>query len=307
MPIFISLMVMSFVIFVGLSFKKFRGIKKVAIGERLSIDEERATLFATEAQISGKDLPWMQRKQMELIQSNTGITLFTYMVILTLSVISIFTFVVSVLQSPVVAVPVSALGLLIPEYVVKAIIRKNIIFFNTQLLKALRRMASNLRSGGSVKQAIIDVTRARSVPVIVRVEFRKVLSDIEYGITIEQALFNLAKRTGSRDAYSLAVAVEIQRQLGGNLAQIMDSVAQGISNRTIMESDIKATLSQAKASANLLTLLPAGTVGLILIFNRAYFNPIFDNLLGRVIFIICISLITIGFFVFQKMTTLDDS
>jgi len=307
MPVFIAITVMSFIVFTGISFKKIRGTRKIAISKRLRIDEERAELFETEARMSGKNMAWLEKKQMELTQSNTGVTLFTYLIILTLSIITIFTFVFSVLQNATFAVVVSALGFLIPEYVVRGLIKKNITFFNTQLLKALRRMASNLRSGGSVKQAITDVTRARSIPVIVRMEFRKVLSDIEYGATVEKALFNLAERTGSRDAYSLAVAVEIQRQLGGNLAQIMDSVAQGISNRAIMESDILATLSQAKASAKLLTLMPVGTVILILIFNRAYFNPMFDNLLGRIIFIICMSLIIIGFFVFQKMTTLDDS
>ena len=81
-------------------------------------------------------------------------------------------------------------------------------------------MASVMRSGGSLKQALADVSRSRSMATAIRLEFSKVLSDIEYGFAIEEALHKLYERTGSKDVQFLAIAVEIQRQLGGMCTDI---------------------------------------------------------------------------------------
>ena len=200
--------------------------------------------------------------------------------------------------------PFSLLGFYFPEKLVQVKREKNIKHFDDELVKALRRMASVMRAGGSLKMALEDVSRSRSMPTVIRLEFNKVLSDIEYGMFIEDALYRLYERTGSRDARFLAIAVETQRQLGGNIAQTFDTIAATISNRRLLESEVKATLSQVNATSNILSAMPFVMGGLVYLMNPEYFDPLFESLTGRFIFLGCFIFISIGVFVIKKMSKL---
>jgi len=197
------------------------------------------------------------------------------------------------------------LGIKIPDKIVKMRVRKNVERFNNDLIKALRRMASVMRSGGSLKQALVDVTRSRSMPLVIRLEFKKVLADIEYGDSIEEALYKLYERTGSNDVRFLAVAVEIQRQLGGNIAQTFDSIGQNITNRNLMQSEVKATLAQARTTSNVLSILPFVLSGIIVIINPSYFSPLFESLAGRMIVFMCLAFIVTGAFIMRKLSDIE--
>lgn len=301
-----------FAVFIGLTLTKSRK-PRLKIANRIQLDEESLLIdeklkeLELMESLSKREskLSWFERKQRELAQSNTGITFPAYMVLVVVSMLTVFYIVYKITAIPLLAIMCSFLGLQVPESLVKMRIRQNVDRFNNDLVKALRRMASVMRAGGSLKQALIDVTRTRSMPLIVRLEFRKVLTDIEYGNSIEEALYKLYERTGSKDVQFLAIAVEIQRQLGGNIAQIFDSIAQTINNRNLMQSEVKATLAQVKATSTILSVMPFVLGGLIVLLNPDYFAPLFSSMLGRMLVFICLAFIVFGAVVMKKMSNIE--
>lgn len=286
--------------------------KKIKISEQIQFDPEVSALQNLMKEIenvrgetsSEEDMNWFQRKERELAQSNTGISFSTYMMILVASCALIFGVVTAIMGIFWVGIPFAAIGYFVPEAFVKSKVRKNIEKFNTELVKALRRMASVIRSGGTLKQALADVSRSRSMPEIIRVEFTQVLKDVEYGLSIEEALYRLYDRTGSRDVRFLAIAVEIQRQTGGNIAQVFDSIAQTISNRFLTQADVRSTLAQAKGTSVILTFMPVVLGVLLEALNPGHFSPMFESLIGRSVLLGCIGMIAVGGIVMSRMTNL---
>ena len=309
----ISILISGIVLFTGIVIMSFKKGKKVMLGERIAVDKEKAAIEEAIKEIELEEsvlkreteLSWSQKKARELQQSNTGVTFPLYITILLISMLLIFLVVYKIMDMVVIAIPFAFLGIIIPEKIVESKIEKNVNSFNEELVKALRRMASVMRSGGSLKQALTDVVRSKSMPTIIRAEFRKVLTDIEYGLTIENALYKLYERIGSEDVQFLAIAVEIQRQLGGNIAQMFDSIGSAISNRRIMESDVRATLSQIKATSNILSAMPFVLgIGIFLV-NPGYFDPLLQSTAGRLIILGCVSIMAMGIFVIKKLSKLD--
>lgn len=305
----IALLTGVLVVLTCLSLMKLRKTETISIAERIQLDKERLivedALRQMQMREENKKENWFERKQKELIQSNTGITLPVYIVLCAVSMLAIFYVVYKITLLPILAIPCSFVGLKIPEQIIRTRVSRNIDKFNTHMVKALRRMASVMRAGGSLKQALADVSRSRSMPPIIRIEFTKVLADIEYGDTIEDALYKLYERVGSKDIQFLAIAVEIQRQLGGNLAQILDVIAQNISNRNIMQSEVKATLAQAKSSSTILSLMPFALFGIIYVLSPDYFSVLFQSMTGRMIIFICMVFIVIGAVIMRKMSKIE--
>jgi tight adherence protein B len=183
---------------------------------------------------------------------------------------------------------------------------KNQAIFNANLVKALRRMASNLRAGGTLKQAIMDVGKSNSMPIATRTEFINVLSDMEYGASVEAAFYKLYDRTGADDVRTLAVTIEIQRRTGGNLAEAFDNLAKVINKRELQEADIKATLAQAKSSAKLVSFMPFGLTFLLQIIQPNYFDAFYawGDGLGKIIAFMIYGVICFGILLIDKMSSI---
>lgn len=312
-PEVIGVLAGALVVFIGLVLTSLRKDKKIKISSHIQIDERQRAVnellkeIELESEISKEESEksWFEKKERELQQTHSGITLPIYIAIAVVSVTVIFGLVYMLMQTVLIALPFSLLGLYIPNAIVKSRVEKNIQQLNAQMIKALRRMSSTLRAGGSLKQAIEDVAKARSIPGIIRVEFRRVLSDIEYGDSIERALYKLYERTGSRDIHNMALAVEIQRQIGGNIAELFDNISQTITNRNLMERDVRATLAQASASTTILSILPFAIGGLIVLMNPGYFDPLFASFTGRLSILICICFILTGMFIMKRVSKID--
>lgn len=309
----IALVISGIVIFLGLTIKSLRRRKIISLEQKIQMDREQVAIrqamkeLEIEESIQKREdsLSWIEKKKREIEQSGTNITFPVYITLLIAASSAIFFIVYKILGIAFIAVPFALLGYYFPEKIIQSRREKNIKYFNDELVKALRRMASVMRSGGTLKQALIDVSRSRSMPAVIRVEFSRVLADIEYGFAIEEAFYKLYERTGSKDVQFLAIAIEIQRQLGGNIAQTFDTIGATISNRRIMESEIRATLSQLNATSNILAAMPFVVGGMIFLINPNYFDPLFETLMGRFVFLGCLMFITAGVFVIKKMSKIE--
>jgi tight adherence protein B len=286
---------------------------KISLKDKIQIDERQKVVDEMVKDIELADGlasikekgNWFENKEKELLRSNTGITLPIYMVIMIVSMTVIFSIVYFIMRSTAFALPFSFLGMLIPNMIVKSRVKKNIQHFNEQMIKALRRMASTIRAGQSLKQAIEDVVKARSMPMIIRKEFQTVLTDIEYGDSIEKALYKLYERTGSQDIHNLALAIEVQRQVGGNIADLFDNISQTISNRNLMEKDVRAILAQVNTSTSILSAMPFVVAGMLVMINPSYFDPLMGSFIGRFMVLMSLAFIVTGIFVIKKLSKID--
>lgn len=171
--------------------------------------------------------------------------------------------------------------------------------FTNQLGDMLTMVANALRAGFSFMQAFELIAREMDAPI--GREVQKVVNEVNIGIDLETALDNMQKRVNSKDFELVVTAVVIQRQVGGNLAQILDTISETIQERVRMRREVMSLTAQGRASGMVLTALPI-VVGFILnLINPTYLQPLFTEPLGRVSIVAGIVLEIIGYIVINKI------
>jgi tight adherence protein B len=150
----------------------------------------------------------------------------------------------------------AGIGALLPRMYVKNQQSKRLTRFNDQLPDMLNLMVNGLRAGFSTLQAMEAVSKELPAPICD--EFRRVVQEMQLGIPMEKALANLLRRIPSQDLDFLVTAINVQREVGGNLAEIMDVISYTIRERVRIKGDIRALTSQAMYSGRALALMPIG-------------------------------------------------
>nr|WP_306792925.1 type II secretion system F family protein [Neobacillus paridis] len=201
------------------------------------------------------------------------------------------------------SVLVGAVAFYVPNFQLKRNRRKNLEKFNLFFRNTLIRMASMLRAGGSTKQAILGIAQNNDTNEIVRNEFKRAYTDLEFGYTVEEAFMRMYHRTGSEDVRIVSIVMEIQRQKGGNLAELLDSLQQTITERQNQKRRIKTLTAAQTSQANLLTAIPFLVFGFFWIYNPSYYKEFFENIIGVFMTIVCVILIFIGNFIMRKMAS----
>lgn len=175
--------------------------------------------------------------------------------------------------------------------------------FSEQLGDVLDMMANAMRSGFSFMQAMDLIAKEMKPPV--SVEFYKVLTEIRLGADTEAALLHMGERVRSADLDLVLTAVLIQREVGGNLAQILDNIATTINERIKMKREIKTLTAQGRMSGWVLAGLPLAIAFLTTMVNPGYMRPFIDEPLGRAILTGSIISEIIGFLIIRRIITID--
>lgn len=171
--------------------------------------------------------------------------------------------------------------------------------FTNQLADMLTMIANALRAGFSFMQAFELIAREMDAPI--GREVQKVVSEVNVGGTIESALDNMQKRVASSDFELVVTAVLIQRQVGGNLAQILDTISSTIDERIKMRREVMALTAQGRMSGIVLALLPVGVGVIMMMINPGYLDPLFNESIGQACIVGAIVLEIIGYFVIQRI------
>lgn len=185
--------------------------------------------------------------------------------------------------------------------------RQRIKAFNDQLGDTITMMANALRGGYSFLQTLDMVSREAPAPV--SSEFRRVVQEVGLGRSTEEALQNLLRRMPSDDLDLLITAVNIQMEVGGNLAQILDTIGHTIRERVRIKGEIQTLTAQGRISAWVITGLPVGLAIFISMVNPDYMAPLFT--LGMPPEAWCCLpvtgavMIVIGYFVIMRIIDID--
>jgi len=171
--------------------------------------------------------------------------------------------------------------------------------FVGQLSDMLTMVSNALRSGFSFMQAIELVAKEMGDPM--SKELTKVIAEIRIGTSMDKALEEMARRMQSSDFELVVTAVEIQRQVGGNLAQILDTICETVENRVRMRREIKTMTTQGRMSGIVLIILPFAIALALYVINPNYLQPLIEDPKGRMAIGGAVVMELIGWFVISRI------
>lgn len=196
-----------------------------------------------------------------------------YLVLIVLSAISVAVLAYIIFSgNPILMIVGFVVGLRLPPTYINFAARRRMRAFDDQLSDTLNLWVNALRSGYSVLQAMEAI--ATELPAPVSKEFERVVQEVRLGLSLEQALDNMYRRVPSEDLDLVITAVNIQRQVGGNLAEVLDTISFTIRERVRIKGEIRTLTAQGRISGWVISLLPIG-LGLILFaINPGYVSEL---------------------------------
>jgi tight adherence protein B len=179
------------------------------------------------------------------------------------------------LHNPVALVVIFLLGLWAPRLYLGRRQARRLRNFNEQLPDTITLLANSLRAGSSFLQGIELVTREARPPI--SEEFERVVREMQLGIALQPALNNLVRRVASEDLELMVTAIQIQSQVGGNLATVLDAIAHTIRERMRIHGEINTLTAMARYSGYVITLLPIGLAGILFIISPSYISVMLER------------------------------
>jgi tight adherence protein B len=176
-------------------------------------------------------------------------------------------------QSILFAIIGGVLGFFIPRFYVKREQGKRLMRFNNQLGDMLNLMVNSLRAGYSTTQAMDAVSKELPSPICD--EFRRVGQEMQLGVSMEAALENILRRIPSDDLDLVITAVNVQREVGGNLADILDTISFTIRERVRVKGEIRVLTAQVMYSGRFLSMLPLILLAMLYVMNKEYMMEFF--------------------------------
>ncbi|MCL6477977.1 MAG: type II secretion system F family protein [Peptococcaceae bacterium] len=192
-----------------------------------------------------------------------------------------------------------ALGALLSTFWVKLSKARRLNKFNSLIGDSLVIMSNALRSGFSFLQAM-DMVR-KEMPDPIAKEFSRTFQEMNLGTPTEEALENLNKRVGSEDLELVITAVLIQRQVGGNLAEILDNIAGTIRERVRIQGEIKTLTAQGRISGIIIGVLPLLLAAALSAISPQYLKPLATDPLGRGMLATALALELLGILIIRKI------
>lgn len=195
------------------------------------------------------------------------------------------------------------LGVGFPFILVSLKTAKRMKAFNSQLGDALILIANSLRTGYSFMQASDMVAQEMRPPI--SSEFARTVKEMNLGITMEDSLGNLAKRIDSEDLDLVLTAVLIQRQVGGNMAEVLDNIARTIRERVRIRGEIRALTAQGRISGFVVSLLPFGLGLVIFAMNPEYIKVLFVHPLGKIMLGVALVGQVVGILMIRRIVDIE--
>jgi len=196
------------------------------------------------------------------------------------------------LKNYLITIIVILLLVLIPLMVINSLISKRVQKFDEQLPDTLQLISGALKAGYSFNQAVSMVVNETKPPITD--EFQRILNEIRIGLPEKEALENSSNRIGSSHFAWVVMAINVQREAGGNLAEIMGIIANTIRERAKVMNQIKALTAEGRLSAIILIALPIFLGAILFTINRAYVSILFTNIFGIIMVIVSAVLMIIG-------------
>lgn len=198
---------------------------------------------------------------------------------------------------------IGLLTVIVIEMWVRSRARARLALFNKQLPLALQVMATTLRSGFGIMEAVQTVGREMDQPL--SGEFSLIIDQARVGGSFEAGVTNMVNRIDSNDLRIVARALEIHRKVGGDLASILDSVAGTMREREELRGHITALTAQQRLGGMVVGVLPVWVVAFFLITNPDFISPLWEESVGRLLLAIGSVMEVVAFFSMRKIMSIE--
>jgi len=175
--------------------------------------------------------------------------------------------------------------------------------FEEQLPGTLQLLAGALQAGHSLQQAVATAAKEAGDPVAG--ELQRVLTEARLGRPLEEAFEAMAERMGSIDFEWTVMAINLQRQVGGNLAEVLGTVGQTIRERSALKRQVRALSAEGRLSCAILTVLPVLMFGALLVFNPVFLSPLYTTRTGLLMLAAAAVLMAGGVVWMKKLTEIE--
>ena len=209
-------------------------------------------------------------------------------------------------RTPLAALLGAVVGFFLPRMYVGRLKNRRLQRFDGQLGDMLNLMVNGLRAGFSTMQALEAVSKELPPPICD--EFRRVVQEMQLGIPMERALDNLHRRIPSMDLDLVITAMNVQREVGGNLAEILDTISHTIRERVRIKGEIRVLTSQVMTSGKFLAAMPVFLFVGLYFLNRPYMSNFWDpevRFIGIPALIIGAVMIFIGYMLMKKIADIQ--
>jgi tight adherence protein B len=195
------------------------------------------------------------------------------------------------------------LFVVLPPQALKFAVKRRRKRFVKQLPDGLTTLAGSLRAGRSLGQALEALSREMPAPM--GRELRKVVAEVRLGRPLSAALDDAVARVGSPDFRWAVLAIQIQADVGGNLAELLGQVAETMRARSRLQGEVKALTAEGRASAGMLVIMPPALGVVMYTVNPAYMSPLVTSSGGHIMLGISAVMMFLGFLWMKKIVTID--
>lgn len=208
-----------------------------------------------------------------------------------------------VLFGPVSAVLAFIGGFFLPMFLVRHYRKRRVKRFNTQLVDALVAMSNAFKAGLTFQQAIEHVSKEASAPL--SQEFGLFVKEVKLGVSLEDALVNMSRRVGSDDLELVVTSTNIARQLGGNMAEMFETISATIRERFRLEGKVDSLTAQGKLQGWIVASMPLAIALAIDMVNPDYLAPMMDHFFGYVLVAVIVVMELIGMLLIRRIVNID--
>jgi len=246
---------------------------------------------------------WSERLDLELIRGNIPLKGGEFLVLHGFLIVLFFLIGSILTHKILIGILFSVGGAILPRLYLISAQKKKRRQFNNQLADALLVLANSLRAGFSLLQAMEMVSQEMPNPI--SGEFNLALREMTYGTATETALIHLTERVGSDVLDLLVTAMLIQRQAGGNLAEVLLNIHATIQDRLRVQQEIRTLTAQGRMSGYIIAALPFAIAAALSALNPSYLFILFSNSIGWAMLAVGLIFQFIGFLIIRKIITIE--
>ena len=273
-----------------------------------SVPAQRATPLTDWLNTTASKFSWSAGISKELARADVKLRVGEYLAVMIISAFGVgfIAWYLGGRNSLIVGLIGAVVGFFVPRIYVKREQGRRLIRFDEQLSDMLNLMVNGLRAGYSTMQAMEAVSK--ELPPPISDEFRRVVQEMQLGLPMERSLDNLLRRIESKDLDLVVTALNVQREVGGNLAEILATISHTIRERVRIKGDIRVLTTQVMTSAKFLSAMPFFVIGALFFLQRDYIMEFFapKTMIVGIIALSCgFLMIMSGYFVMTKIANIE--
>ena len=259
------------------------------------------TSICNKRSILSKDMDfftsYVTKKRNKLENSGVGLSANAYFLIMLIMpvIMGVGVFIIS--KKVVFALFVALASLSLPEGIVRLLQKQIDKEFEERYAKSLEQLGAALKSGMTILQAVQEVANNKFIHESIRKKYQNINLDIQMGVSIADAFRHFAENTNNQDAWDVAIAIDVQSEVGGREADVIMNISEQIRERMIFRKEIKSMFSGTSSMVTIMDFIPLGIILYLCFMDNSYLNYYFSNIKYLILFLCIIGCCLLGSFI----------